>query len=64
MRRRLFETGLAIGTFIAGLFLSPYFENWYFENFTVTFNSLAKLLENGDVLKFNENRKQIKTDCI
>jgi uncharacterized protein YjbI with pentapeptide repeats len=64
MRRKLFEFGLAFGTFIAGLFLSPYVNNWYNETFNVTPSSLAKLLESGDVSKFNEERKKVKEQIV
>lgn len=60
----IFGAALSFGAFIGGLFLSPAVANWYIETFPVTSNNLAKLLENGEVLKFNENRKQIKQEIV
>lgn len=49
-----------IGTLLIGLFAAPYVNNWWNDATCATPNCLAKLLEDGNVLTFNDTRKKFK----
>jgi hypothetical protein len=53
-----------IGTLLIGLFAAPYVNSWWNDFNIATPDALAKVLEGGDVIKFNDTRKKFKEQIV
>jgi hypothetical protein len=53
-----------IGTLLIGLFAAPYVNTWWNDFKIATPDALGKVLEGGDVSKFNEERKKFRQQIV
>jgi hypothetical protein len=53
-----------IGTLLIGLFAAPYVNSWWNDYTIATPDALAKVLERGEVKKFNDIRKKFKEQIV